>query len=62
MYEAAWSLSDAFELVDTDDVLPPYEPVQPHWFYYQQEEDKDSWLPFSKADSRNLEQALKSGV
>nr|XP_023655845.1 phospholipase DDHD2-like [Paramormyrops kingsleyae] len=61
VYEAAWSLSDAFELVDMDDVLPPYEPVQPHWFYYQQEEDKDIWLPFSKVDSRNLEQALKCG-
>uniref|UniRef100_A0A671Q9T5 Phospholipid phosphatase 5-like n=1 Tax=Sinocyclocheilus anshuiensis TaxID=1608454 RepID=A0A671Q9T5_9TELE len=38
-------------------VVEPYEPVQHHWFYNQQVDSKDSWQPFSREDSRRLEDA-----
>eukprot|EP00794_Sanderia_malayensis_P001092 gene1092-436_t len=34
-----------------------YHPVQPHWFYYNNE---STWLPFSHVDSRNLESVFVS--
>ncbi|XP_041424471.1 SEC23 interacting protein L homeolog isoform X1 [Xenopus laevis] len=46
-------------------VPPPYlpnlyAPVQPHWFYCKQVEDKEVWLPFSTLDSHNLEEIYNS--
>lgn len=38
-------------------VVEPYEPVQHHWFYNQQVDCKDSWQPFSREDSQQLEEA-----
>ncbi|KAL1266770.1 hypothetical protein QQF64_002445, partial [Cirrhinus molitorella] len=38
-------------------VVEPYEPVQHHWFYNQQVDSKDSWQPFSREDSQQLEEA-----
>ncbi|XP_044296031.1 SEC23-interacting protein isoform X1 [Varanus komodoensis] len=38
----------------------PYEPVQPHWFYCKEVENKELWMPFSVLDSRNLEKVYNS--
>ncbi|XP_046907480.1 phospholipase DDHD2-like [Hypomesus transpacificus] len=35
-----------------------YEPVQHHWFYCQQADSEDSWIPFSVVDSQRLEEAF----
>ncbi|XP_039599588.1 SEC23-interacting protein isoform X1 [Polypterus senegalus] len=37
-----------------------YEPVQPHWFYCKQVEQKHIWLPFSFMDSAQLEEVFNS--
>ncbi|NWT55053.1 S23IP protein, partial [Erythrocercus mccallii] len=37
-----------------------YEPVQPHWFYCKEVEDKQIWLPFSILDSAKLEEIYNS--
>nr|XP_045011580.1 SEC23-interacting protein isoform X2 [Jaculus jaculus] len=37
-----------------------YEPVQPHWFYCKEVEDKQLWMPFSVLDSLNLEEIYHS--
>uniref|UniRef100_A0A8C6ZZZ5 WWE domain-containing protein n=1 Tax=Nothoprocta perdicaria TaxID=30464 RepID=A0A8C6ZZZ5_NOTPE len=37
-----------------------YEPVQPHWFYCKEVEDKQIWLPFSLLDSAKLEEVYNS--
>ncbi|XP_045710089.1 SEC23-interacting protein isoform X1 [Phyllostomus hastatus] len=37
-----------------------YEPVQPHWFYCKEVEDKHVWMPFSVFDSLNLEEVYNS--
>lgn len=38
-----------------------YEPVQPHWFYCKEVEDKQIWMPFSILDSAKLEEVYNSG-
>ncbi|XP_039532634.1 phospholipase DDHD2 isoform X2 [Pimephales promelas] len=38
-------------------ISEPYEPVQYHWFYNKQVDSKDTWQPFSREDSRRLEDA-----
>lgn len=38
-----------------------YEPVQPHWFYCKEVEDKQIWMPFSILDSAKLEEIYNSG-
>ncbi|NXX96586.1 S23IP protein, partial [Centropus bengalensis] len=37
-----------------------YEPVQPHWFYCKEVEDKPVWMPFSILDSAKLEEVYNS--
>ncbi|XP_068807675.1 SEC23-interacting protein [Struthio camelus] len=37
-----------------------YEPVQPHWFYCKEVEDKQIWMPFSILDSVKLEKVYNS--
>ncbi|XP_030342531.1 SEC23-interacting protein [Strigops habroptila] len=37
-----------------------YEPVQPHWFYCKEVEDKQIWMPFSMLDSAKLEEVYNS--
>ncbi|XP_038613532.1 SEC23-interacting protein [Tachyglossus aculeatus] len=37
-----------------------YEPVQPHWFYCKEVENKQLWMPFSVLDSLNLEEVYNS--
>ncbi|XP_064287544.1 SEC23-interacting protein [Passer domesticus] len=37
-----------------------YEPVQPHWFYCKEVEDKQIWMPFSILDSARLEEVYNS--
>uniref|UniRef100_A0A8C9NIJ8 SEC23-interacting protein n=1 Tax=Serinus canaria TaxID=9135 RepID=A0A8C9NIJ8_SERCA len=37
-----------------------YEPVQPHWFYCKEVEDKQIWMPFSILDSAKLEEVYNS--
>lgn len=43
-------------------VAEPYQPVQYHWFFNQQVDSKDSWQPFSREDSRRLEDAYSQGL
>lgn len=38
-----------------------YEPVQPHWFFCKEVENKEVWMPFSVLDSTNLEEVYNSG-
>ncbi|KAJ6669026.1 hypothetical protein lerEdw1_007835 [Lerista edwardsae] len=38
----------------------PYEPVQPHWFYCKEVENKELWMPFSALDSATLEEVYNS--
>ncbi|XP_041088170.1 phospholipase DDHD2-like isoform X2 [Polyodon spathula] len=59
--EASPSSTSSFEIIDMDTVLSQYEPVQPHWFYCKRTDSKDTWLPFSRADSQKLEEAYNSG-
>ncbi|NXN27454.1 S23IP protein, partial [Nycticryphes semicollaris] len=49
-------------LVQTPPVLlqNQYEPVQPHWFYCKEVEDKQIWMPFSILDSAKLEEVYNS--
>ncbi|XP_053162131.1 SEC23-interacting protein isoform X2 [Hemicordylus capensis] len=37
-----------------------YEPVQPHWFYCKEVENKELWMPFSVLDSTTLEEVYNS--
>nr|XP_020642169.1 SEC23-interacting protein [Pogona vitticeps] len=37
-----------------------YEPVQPHWFYCKEVENKKLWMPFSVLDSTALEEIYNS--
>ncbi|KAK9400814.1 SEC23-interacting protein [Crotalus adamanteus] len=37
-----------------------YEPVQPHWFYCKEVENKELWMPFSDLDSTALEKVYNS--
>ncbi|XP_015196257.2 phospholipase DDHD2 isoform X2 [Lepisosteus oculatus] len=59
--ETSPSSSGSFEIIDIDAVQSLYEPVQPHWFYSKQKDSKDTWLPFSREDSKKLEEAYSLG-
>lgn len=59
--EASPSSASSFEMLDMESVPPPYQEVQPHWFYCRRAEDNTSWLPFSKEDSDKLETAYCNG-
>ncbi|XP_066475161.1 SEC23-interacting protein [Tiliqua scincoides] len=37
-----------------------YEPIQPHWFYCKEVENKELWMPFSALDSATLEEVYNS--
>ncbi|XP_008104997.1 SEC23-interacting protein isoform X2 [Anolis carolinensis] len=37
-----------------------YEPLQPHWFYCKEVENKELWMPFSLLDSAALEEVYNS--
>ncbi|XP_060097495.1 SEC23-interacting protein isoform X1 [Heteronotia binoei] len=37
-----------------------YEPVQPHWFFCKEVENKEVWMPFSVLDSTHLEELYNS--
>uniref|UniRef100_A0A8D0GCJ6 WWE domain-containing protein n=1 Tax=Sphenodon punctatus TaxID=8508 RepID=A0A8D0GCJ6_SPHPU len=37
-----------------------YEPVQPHWFYCKEVENKQLWMPFSVLDSVHVEEVYNS--
>ncbi|XP_033122396.1 phospholipase DDHD2-like isoform X1 [Anneissia japonica] len=39
---------------------PVYQPVQPHWFYCKEVENKQVWKPFSFKDSYTLEETYNS--
>ncbi|XP_061624099.1 phospholipase DDHD2 isoform X3 [Phyllopteryx taeniolatus] len=49
--------TSSFEMLDMEPVRPPYQKVQPHWFFYKQGDDNVLWLPFSREDSDKLENA-----
>ncbi|KAM6964946.1 triacylglycerol hydrolase DDHD2 [Aplochiton taeniatus] len=55
--EASPSSASSFEMIDAESVPPPYQPVEPHWFFCRRADEVDSWLPFSWEDSERLEQA-----
>lgn len=55
------SSSSSFEVLVMESVAPPYQQVQPHWFFCRRAEDDTSWLPFNREDSDKLENACKTG-
>ncbi|KAM3867537.1 triacylglycerol hydrolase DDHD2 [Diretmus argenteus] len=55
--EVSPSSASSFEMLDMDALPPPYQPVQPHWFFCRRADDNTSWLPFSREDSEKLEHA-----
>ncbi|XP_061674424.1 phospholipase DDHD2 isoform X2 [Syngnathoides biaculeatus] len=55
--ESSPGSTSSFEMLDVEPVRPPYQKVQPHWFFYKQSDDNVLWLPFSKEDSDKLETA-----
>ncbi|XP_071755794.1 triacylglycerol hydrolase DDHD2 [Centroberyx gerrardi] len=55
--EASPSSTSSFEMLDMESVPPPYQVVQPHWFFCRRADDNTSWLPFSREDSEKLENA-----
>ncbi|XP_057687402.1 phospholipase DDHD2 isoform X1 [Corythoichthys intestinalis] len=55
--EASPGSTSSFEMLDMEPVPPPYQKVQPHWFFYKQSDDNVLWLPFSREDSEKLENA-----
>uniref|UniRef100_A0A3Q3ARF5 DDHD domain containing 2 n=1 Tax=Kryptolebias marmoratus TaxID=37003 RepID=A0A3Q3ARF5_KRYMA len=59
--EASPSSTFSFEMLDMESVPPPYQEVQPHWFFCRRADDNISWLPFSREDSDKLENTLNSG-
>lgn len=59
--EASPSSTSSFEMLDMESVPAPYQEVQPHWFFCRRAEDNTSWLPFSREDSDNLENACILG-
>ncbi|XP_054904789.1 phospholipase DDHD2 isoform X2 [Poeciliopsis prolifica] len=56
--EVSPSSTSSFEMLDMESVPPPYQEVQPHWFFCRQADDSDSWHPFSREDSDKLENAF----
>uniref|UniRef100_A0A3Q3B4Q3 DDHD domain containing 2 n=1 Tax=Kryptolebias marmoratus TaxID=37003 RepID=A0A3Q3B4Q3_KRYMA len=58
--EASPSSTFSFEMLDMESVPPPYQEVQPHWFFCRRADDNISWLPFSREDSDKLENTLNS--
>lgn len=59
--EVSPSSTSSFEMLDMESVPPPYQEVQPHWFFCRQADDSDSWHPFSREDSDKLENAFNTG-
>ncbi|XP_049572662.1 phospholipase DDHD2 isoform X2 [Syngnathus scovelli] len=57
VHEASPGSTSSFEMLDMEPVPPPYQKVQPHWFFYKQSDDNVLWLPFSREDSDKLENA-----
>ncbi|XP_077377074.1 triacylglycerol hydrolase DDHD2 isoform X2 [Festucalex cinctus] len=55
--EASPGSTSSFEMLDMEPVPPPYQKVQPHWFFCKQGDDNVLWLPFSREDSDKLENA-----
>ncbi|XP_077417271.1 triacylglycerol hydrolase DDHD2 isoform X2 [Vanacampus margaritifer] len=49
--------TSSFEMLDMEPVPPPYQKVQPHWFFCKRGDDNVLWLPFSREDSDKLENA-----
>lgn len=58
--EASPSSTSSFEMLDMESPPPPYQPVQPHWFFCRRADDNTSWHPFSLEDSVKLESAYTS--
>ncbi|KAM4746329.1 triacylglycerol hydrolase DDHD2 isoform 2-T2 [Anableps anableps] len=58
--EVSPSSTSSFEMLDTESVPPPYQEVQPHWFFCRRVDDSDSWHPFSREDSDKLENACNT--
>ncbi|XP_043968481.1 phospholipase DDHD2 isoform X1 [Gambusia affinis] len=58
--EVSPSSASSFEMLDMESVPPPYQEVQPHWFFCRQADDSDSWHPFSREDSDKLENAFNT--
>nr|XP_015828058.2 phospholipase DDHD2 isoform X2 [Nothobranchius furzeri] len=56
--EVSPSSTSSFEMLDMESVPPPYQEVQPHWFFCRRAEDSTSWHPFSREDSDKLENAF----
>ncbi|XP_056130649.1 phospholipase DDHD2 isoform X2 [Lampris incognitus] len=44
-------------MLESETVPPPYQPVQPHWFFCRRADDNTSWYPYSREDSEKLENA-----
>uniref|UniRef100_A0A1A7WZL2 DDHD domain containing 2 n=1 Tax=Iconisemion striatum TaxID=60296 RepID=A0A1A7WZL2_9TELE len=55
--EVSPSSTSSFEMLDMESVPPPYQEVQPHWFFCRRADDSTSWHPFSREDSDKLENA-----
>ncbi|XP_035999541.1 phospholipase DDHD2 isoform X2 [Fundulus heteroclitus] len=55
--EVSPSSTSSFEMLDMESVPPPYQEVQPHWFFCRRVDDSTSWHPFSREDSDKLENA-----
>ncbi|XP_015228587.1 PREDICTED: phospholipase DDHD2 isoform X2 [Cyprinodon variegatus] len=47
-------------MLDMESVPPPYQEVQPHWFFCRRADDCTSWHPFSREDSDKLENACNT--
>ncbi|XP_014863931.1 PREDICTED: phospholipase DDHD2 isoform X1 [Poecilia mexicana] len=58
--EVSPSSASSFEMLDMESVPPPYQEVQPHWFFCRQADDCESWHPFSREDSDKLENAFNT--
>ncbi|KAK5604153.1 Phospholipase ddhd2 [Crenichthys baileyi] len=58
--EVSPSSLSSFEMLDMESVPPPYQEVQPHWFFCRRADDSASWHPFSREDSDKLEHACNT--
>ncbi|MEQ2187939.1 hypothetical protein GOODEAATRI_009917, partial [Goodea atripinnis] len=58
--EVSPSSMSSFEMLDMESVPPPYQEVQPHWFFCRGADDSASWHPFSREDSDKLEHACNT--
>ncbi|XP_061842439.1 triacylglycerol hydrolase DDHD2 [Nerophis lumbriciformis] len=60
--EATADLISPFEMLNMEPVAPPYQVVQPHWFFCRRTDDNTYWSPFSREDSDKLENAYNTGA